>query len=309
MFQVEKTNGGGRRGRRGGRTQKVRLLPEGRVHADQEEEQGSGRDGRVFERRAHRRSLVVFDAGVVAGRWRRRLRRCRERERRRRQQSVVQGRRQLQQRRRRGREQDHRVHHHVQPRPRGHVRPPPAPSTPSPPPAPPPPTTTTKPEPAAATAAAAADDDVAVVAGDRRRRAHHQRPVDRGPAHAHRDEREPGERTVRGAGGPGQAEARKKRIAGGETRTEGGQDAGHHHRGVRRVLAAVLHHGPGHAPVQRLFHQRIRVQFLLVAGLLQLHAEPDHLHRVQSGVPVGVHENDLRHHVQEIIITRHDCYY
>lgn len=298
MFQVEKTNCSRRRGRRRGRrgrTEKVRVFPEGRVHADQEEEQGSGRDGRVFERRADRRSLFVFDTRVVA-----RRRRWRRRERRRRQQSVVQGGRQLQQRRRRRRrhEQDDRVHHHVQSRPRGHVRPPPAPSAPPPAPAP---TTTAEPEPAAA---AAADDDVAVVAGDRRRRAHRQRPVDHGPAHAHRDEREPGERVVRGAGGPGQAETREKRISGGETRTEGGQDAGHHYRGVRRVLAAVLHHGPGHAPVQRLLHQRVRVQFFLVAGLLQLHAEPDHLHRVQPRVPVGVHENDLRHHVQEIIAAR-----
>jgi len=54
---------------------------------------------------------------------------------------------------------------------------------------------------------------------------------------------------VRSGARSGEDEAREEGVAGGETRTESSQDIGHHHWGVRRMLAAILHHGPGHAPM------------------------------------------------------------
>lgn len=117
------------------------------------------------------------------------------------------------QRRRLRREQNHRVHDNRQPRPRWY--------------------------------SGRRRDRTAASAGGRGRRANGDRP-EFWSTHGHRDEREPHEP---GRTAARQAQAREKRVAGGETRTESGQDTGHHHRRVRRVLVAVFHHGPGHAPV------------------------------------------------------------
>lgn len=255
----------------------MRFLPEGRFPADQEKE-GSGRDGRVLEYRSDRRSFELLDARVIARRrwrgWRR---------------SVEGGQRQRKRWRKRWwkwwrkcgwkrwRRQDHGVHDHYQSRPRCYVDAP-VPSAAATPPPPPP---TPKPESAPAS-------------GDRGRRTHNHGSVGV-PAHGHRDEREPA--LQRAGARSAEDEAREERVAGGETRTESGQDVGHHHRGLCRVLAAVLHHGSGHAPVPGLRDQRVRIQLLPVVGLLQFHPEPDHLHRFQSRVPVGIHQNDLRHYV------------
>jgi len=180
-----------------------------------------------------------------------------------------------QRKRRRG--QDDRVHDHREPRRGIGDAGPPSP-------------TAAPPEPEPAPSAAAGP-------GDRGRRAH-RLGSGRGPAHGDRDEREP---DVRASAGPREDEAREEGVAGGETRAESGQNAGHHNRRVRRLLAAVFHHGAGDAAVPGVRHQRVRVQLLPVARLLQFHSKSDHLHRVQPRIPVGVHQNDLWQHVQEII--------
>jgi len=105
----------------------------------------------------------------------------------------------------------------------------------------------------------------APASSDRGRRTHNHGSVSV-PAHGHRDERESA--LQRAGARSAEDEAREERVAGSETRTESSQDVGHHHRGVCRVLVAVLHHGSGHAPVPGLRDQRVRFQLFPVVGLL-----------------------------------------
>lgn len=64
-------------------------------------------------------------------------------------------------------------------------------------------------------------------------------------------------------------------------------------RCVRAVLAAILHHGR-HTAHKREPLREIPDLDLPVAGLLQLHTQPHHLHDLQSGVPARVQEDPVR---------------
>ncbi|KAG8227993.1 hypothetical protein J437_LFUL007966 [Ladona fulva] len=89
---------------------------------------------------------------------------------------------------------------------------------------------------------------------------------------------------VQEVGRKGQGRQGEEGEPGGEERTQGGQDAGHHHGGVRRVLVALLHHGASDAVVRLVHHQRTRGHLLPLAGILQFHAQPRHLYHLQPRV-------------------------
>lgn len=66
--------------------------------------------------------------------------------------------------------------------------------------------------------------------------------------HQPRGDPEQGDSAVSGLGGQANSvEEGQEGDAGGKAGTEGGQNVGHHNRGVRHVLAAFLHPGVGHA--------------------------------------------------------------
>nr|XP_015838796.1 PREDICTED: uncharacterized protein LOC661612 isoform X2 [Tribolium castaneum] len=145
--------------------------------------------------------------------------------------------------------------------------------------------------------------------GHRRRRRHHHRPP---PAHHLRDhdglhhrllQLQPREDLLRQRPGarhahhhrlqhelPAPALPRQEEVARQcrlETRTESRQNSRHHHRRFRAVLAAILHNGCV-ASNQRELVRKIRDLDIPLAGLLQLDAEPHHLHDFQSRVSARV---------------------
>ncbi|CAL1297845.1 unnamed protein product [Larinioides sclopetarius] len=75
-----------------------------------------------------------------------------------------------------------------------------------------------------------------------------------------------------------------------QAREESRQDACHHHWRLRRVLAALLRHGPGDGSQSHAGARWPAFLHLLVARVCQFYPQPAHLHCVQSGLQEGVLE-------------------
>ncbi len=90
------------------------------------------------------------------------------------------------------------------------------------------------------------------------------------------------------------AKQKETRLSGSEAGEESRQDLGHRDRGLHRLLASLLHLGDRDGHLQRPRVQPHPRLLLSVARLLQLNPEPDHLHHLQPGVPVGLSEDVVR---------------
>ncbi|KAI8037199.1 hypothetical protein M5D96_009950 [Drosophila gunungcola] len=104
--------------------------------------------------------------------------------------------------------------------------------------------------------------------------------------------------------GPGRSSGQHRQSApeagqettapGGQEGEEGGPDSGHHHRGLRHLLAAVLRDGLTMSLCKECEIHTGGGIALPLAGLLQLDLESGHLHHLQSRISTGLQEDSVR---------------
>lgn len=86
----------------------------------------------------------------------------------------------------------------------------------------------------------------------------------------------------------------EKRDVGSKTGAESCQDVSHHHGRLCRLLAALLCVRPPHAPFPSLGLWQLDAECLPLAWLLQLYAQPYHLHHFQPRIPTGIQATFMR---------------